>query len=86
MAKVMVACGTLTATDVLPIEMVVELIRTNPPTCGKPRRRQPARTGACQVTSLRAALDTLSASEWTPDGSARQNSVQPVVDHLVVSA
>jgi hypothetical protein len=77
---------TLSATDVLAIEMVVELIRTNPPTCGKPGRRRPARTGALPVTSLRAALDPVSASEWTRDGSARKNPVQPVVDHLVVSA
>jgi hypothetical protein len=42
MAKVVVASGTVTATAVLTIEMVVELIRTNPPTSDKPRRRQPA--------------------------------------------
>jgi hypothetical protein len=42
MAKVVVASGTFTAADLLAIEMVVEMLRTNPPTCGKPGRRQPA--------------------------------------------
>jgi hypothetical protein len=46
MVRVVVACGTLPATDVLAIEMVVEMFRTNRPACGMPRRQQPVRTGA----------------------------------------
>jgi hypothetical protein len=46
MVKVVVASGIFTAADVLAIEMVVEMLRTNPPPCGKPGRRQPGATGA----------------------------------------